>query len=106
MTYGTLNASVPVLQKLVKQNLHLRQAYQLTKIANRANEELVFFDTKYKEIIKSDKPDGEKIKMINELLNFEVEWELEPLTLSLDDDLVLSAADLEASRGLIEIREN
>ena len=44
--------------------------------------------------------------MINELLNFEVEWELEPLTLSLDDDLVLSAADLEASRGLIEIREN
>ena len=106
MTYGTLNASVPVLQKLVKQNLHLRQAYQLTKIAKRANEELVFFNTKYEEIIKSDKPDGEKIKMINELLNFEVEWELDPLTLSLDDDLVLSAADLEASQGLIEIREN
>ena len=106
MTYGTLNASVPVLQKLVKQNLHLRQAYQLTKIAKRANEELAFFNTKYEEIVKSDKADAEKIKMINELLNFEVEWELDPLTLSLDDDLVLSAADLEASRGLIEIREN
>ncbi len=106
MTYGTLNASVPVLQKLVKQNLHLRQAYQLTKIAKRANEELVFFNTKYEEIIKSDKPDGEKIKMVNELLNFEVDWNLDPLVFSIDDDLMLSASDLDAANGLIEIKEN
>lgn len=105
MTYGTLNASVPVLSKLVRQNLHLRQAYHLTKIARRANEELVFFQSKHMEIMKSDKPDEEKIKMMNELLNFEVEWDLEPLVLSLDDDLMLSASDLDAARGLIEIKE-
>ena len=105
MTYGTLNASVPVLRKLVKQDLHLRQAYQLTKIAERANNELAFFNSKYEEIAKSDKPDEDKIKMLNELLNFEVEWPLDPVVFMLDDDLRLSASDLDAAKGLIEIKE-
>ena len=106
MTYGMLNASVPVLQKLVNQNLHLRQAYQLTKIAKRANEELAFFGSRYAEIMNSDKPNEDKIKMMNELLNFEVDWDLEPIVFSIDDDLMLSAADLDKTQGLIEIREN
>ena len=105
MTYGTLNASVPVLRKLVKQDLHLRQAYQLTKIAERANNELAFFNSKYEEIVKSDKPDEDKIKMLNELLNFEVEWPLDPVVFMLDDDLRLSASDLDSAKGLIEIKE-
>ena len=106
MTYGTLNASVPVLSKLVGQNLHLRQAYQLTKIAKRANEELAFFNARYNEIVKSGMEEDEKIKMMNELLNFEVEWNLDPLRLSIDDDLMLSAYDLGVCQGLIEIEEN
>lgn len=105
MTYGTLNASVPILRKLVKQDLHLRQAYQLTKIAKRANEELAFFGSKYAEIVNSDSPDEDKIKMMNELLNFEVDWNLEPVVFSIDDDLMLSAADLDIAQGLIEIKE-
>lgn len=106
MTYGTLNASVPVLQKLVGQNLHLRQAYQLMKIVRRANEELVFFNAKHKEIMARNDTDEEKIKMLNELLNFEVEWKLDPLVFSINDDLMLSAYDLDVSKGLIEIEEN
>ena len=105
MTYGELNNAVPVMNKLVGQNLHLRQAYQLMKIAKKANEELDFFQTRHKEIILSDKDDDEKIKMMTELLNFEIPWTIEPLTLSINDDLILSAADLEAARGLIEIIE-
>lgn len=105
MTYGTLNASVPVLRKLVKQDLHLRQAYQLTKIAERANNELAFFNSRYEEIMKSDKPDEEKIKMMNELLNFEVDWPLDPVVFTFDDDLRLSAADIDTAKGLIEIKE-
>lgn len=105
MTYGTLNASVPVLQKLVGQNLKLRQAYQLTKIVKKVNEELVFFRDKYTEIGNSDASDEEKIKMINDLLNFEIDWTLEPVVLTLEDDISLSAADIDSSRGIIEISE-
>ena len=107
MTYGTLNASVPVLRKLVKQNLHLRQAYQLMKIATRANDELLFFNKKYEDIMTGQYSESEKTKMIDELLNFEVDWDLEPVVLDIDDDrLMLSAQDLGVSIGLIEIKEN
>lgn len=105
MTYGTLNASVPVLQKLVRQNLKLRQAYRLTKIVSKVNEEMAFFEEKYKEIGASDASDEEKIKMINDLLNFEVDWTLEPVVLTLDDDISLSAADIDVTKGIIEISE-
>lgn len=105
MTCGTLNASVPVLQKLVGQNLHLRQAYQLTKIVKKINEEMGFFQSKYAEIMNSDKPDEDKIKMADELLNFEVDWPLDPIVFTLDDDVRLSAADLDVAQGLIEIKE-
>lgn len=105
MTYGTLNASVPVLRKLLNQNLHLRQAYQLTKIAKRANEELAFFHSKYEEILASGKGEEERIKMVNELLNFEVDWNLDPLVFSIDEDLMLSASDIDTAKGLIEIKE-
>ena len=105
MTYGTLNASVPVLQKLVGQNLHLRQAYQLTKIVKKLNEEMGFFQSKYAEIMKSDKSDEDKIKMADELVNFEVDWPLDPVVFTFEDDVRLSAADLDVAQGLIEIKE-
>lgn len=107
MTYGILNASVPVLRKLIGQNLHLRQAYQLMKIVKKANEELVFFNRRYDRIMAQEEAsEDEKIKMINELLNFEVDWDLDPLVLYTDDDnLMLSAHDLDVSSGLIEIKE-
>ena len=105
MTYGTLNASVPVLQKLVGQNLHLRQAYQLSKIVKKLNEEMTFFRAKYEEILSGNESEDNKIKMVNELLNFEVDWPLDPLVLSLDDEVRLSSNDLEIAQGLIEVRE-
>ena len=106
MTYGTLNASVPVLRKLIGQNLHLRQAYQLQKIIKQANEELAFFYSKFDEIKMSNSTEEERTKQLTELFNFEVTWNLDPLVLSLDDDLMLSAHDLDVSEGLIEIKEN
>lgn len=105
LKYGQIVGAVPVLQKLVAQPLHLRQAYQLSKIAKKADEELVFFRMKHEEIMKSDGEQAEKIKMVNELLGFEVDWELEPLKLSVDDNIELSAIDLANSEGLIEISE-
>ena len=106
MTYGTLNASVPVLRKLVTQNLHLRQAYQLAKIVQRVNEELDFFIPRYNEIMNGSDPDEEKIKMMNELLNFEVDWPLDPVVFTFDDDIRLSVSDIDTAKGLVEIKED
>lgn len=103
MTYGSILAAAPVLQKLVGQNLHLRQAYMLTRIVKKINEELEFFNLKRNEIAESDRSDEDKIKMMNELLNLEIDWIIGPLELNLDDDIRISAADLDSAKGIIEI---
>ena len=93
------------LQKLVGQNLHLRQAYQLSKIVEKANKELKFYSDKNAEIMASGNTNEEKIKMVNELLSFEIDWAIDPLVLSVNDNIELSAQDLANSEGLIEISE-
>lgn len=105
MTYKEILLASSTLQKLVGQNLHLRQAYQLTKIVEKINGELEFFTAKNAEIMASGKSDEEKIKMVDELLGLEIDWGLDPLVFSIEDDIKLSANDLENSRGIIEIKE-
>jgi hypothetical protein len=43
--------------------------------------------------------------MMNELLNFEVDWPLDPVVFTFDDDIRLSASDIDTAKGLIEIKE-
>ena len=105
MTYANILAAASVLQKLIHEPLHLRQAYHLTKIVSRANEELEFYQRKQKEIMAGDFDDKERAKKMNELLNFEIDWPLEPLLLSLDDDIRLTSNDLIVSKGIIEVSE-
>ena len=105
MTYKTILSAMMALQKLVGQNLHLRQAYQLSKIVEKANKELKFYSDKNAEIMASDKTNEEKIKMVNELLDLEIDWGLDPIVFSLDDNVKLSADDLLSSHGIIEIQE-
>ena len=105
LKYGQLLGAVPVLQKLVAQPLHLKQAYQLSKIAKKADEELAFFRSKHEAIMNSGDKEAEKIKMVNELLSFEIDWSIDPLVLSVNDNIELSAQDLANSEGLIEISE-
>ena len=105
MTYGSVLASASVLQKLINQPLHLRQAYQMTKIARRINEELDFFYAKKDEIDKMECTDEEKIEKMNELVNLEIDWDLEPVRLSPEDKLELSASDLEMANDVIKVEE-
>ena len=105
MTYGTIVSSVQIFQKLVQQPLPLRKAYQLSVMARKMDEELVFFRQKYGEITESSLTDEEKNEKVNELLNFEIEWTFEPLQLSANDDIKLSANDIDNTRGLIEITD-
>lgn len=103
MTYGPIVASAQIFQKLVQQPLPLRKAYQLSVLARKMDEELVFFRQKYDEIMHGSLTDAEKSEKVNELLNFEIEWDFEPLQLSVNDDIKLSANDLNQTSGLIEI---
>lgn len=105
MTYGMIVSSVQIFQKLVQQPLPLRKAYQLSTMARKMDEELVFFRQKYGEITESSLTDEEKNEKVNELLNFEIEWTFEPLQLSANDDIKLSANDIGNTRGLIEITD-
>ena len=103
MKYGTLVASVPVFQSLVSQPLPLRKAYQMSVMVRKINEELEFFRHKRDEILGSDMSEQEKNDKMDELLNLEIDWQLDPLELSLDDDVKLSASDLDMAEGLIKV---
>lgn len=105
ITYGIMLASTHALQSLVGQSLPLKQSYRLSKIVKAVNEELDFFRQKRDEILGSDSSEKEKNEKLNDLLNFEVDWTLEPVVLTLEDDISLSAADIDSSRGIIEISE-
>lgn len=105
MKYGPIVSSVQIFQKLVQQPLPLRKAYQLSVMARKMDEELVFFRSKYQEIMESALSDAEKSAKVEELLNFEIEWDLEPLQLSANDDIRLSANDIDKAAGLIEITD-
>ena len=105
MKIGQLLASVKTLQKLVEQPLHLRQAYQLSKIANKVNTELNFFETKRDQILNSDLTEEEKMEKMNELINFEVDWDVDPVVFKFDDNILLSAFELDSCQGMIEIEE-
>lgn len=105
ITYGTMLASVHALQALVGQSLPLRQSYRLSKIVKFVNEELDFFRNKRDEVLSLDISENEKNEKLNDLLNFEVDWTLEPVVLTLDDDISLSAADIDVTKGIIEISE-
>jgi hypothetical protein len=106
MKYGTLVASVRVMRELIVQPMPLRTAYALHKITTKMDEELGFYTKKHNEIAQSELSEEEKTRQITELLNMDIEWDLAPVHLSLNDDIRLSAADIDAAKGLIEFDED
>lgn len=79
------------IQKLIRQDLPLRQAYELMKLTDVINFHLEFYGN---EIAKFD-PEQEPEKLA-ELNSMEIESPLaEKLSISLDGDLRLSATDVK-----------
>lgn len=105
MIYEKLVLSVPAMQKLAGQDLPLSIAYRLKKMTSRIDEELVFFRMRHGEIMKSAVTDEEKGALIAELMNFEIDWDPEPIRIPFDTDIRLSCADLSALDGLVEFYE-
>ena len=105
MKYEKIVLSVPALQKLAAQNLPMPIAYRLKKMTARVNDELVFFRMRHREITESDAADEEKGALVAELLNFETDWDPEPLRIPVDTDISLSCSDLNALEGMVEFYE-
>ena len=87
------------LQKLVAQDLPIRTAYQLMKLTDECNRHLGFYGG---ELAKFDPArDPERLK---ELDNMEIDIDAERITISLDGDLKISAADVKMLLPLIEFQ--
>lgn len=93
-----VNARAP-LQKLVTQDLPIREAYGLMKFTELCNEHLSFYG---QELAKFN-PDAQPDRM-KELEEMDI-GTLEKITVTLNDGVRLSASDLKALEPLIIFRE-
>lgn len=105
MKFKKLVEAVPALQKLAAQQLPLSLAYRLAKTIGKINEELAFFGVKHRQIAETEASEEEKAALFEELMDFETDWNPEPLRIPADTNVVLSCYDIQSLDGLIEIYE-
>ena len=105
MRYRKIVAAVPALQKLSAQQLPLSLAYRLAKTVGKLNEELAFFGVKHKKIAEAEASEEDKAALFEELMDFETDWNPEPLRIPADANVVLSCYDIQSLEGLVEIYE-
>ena len=116
MTLRNIVKSAPVLQKLTTQELSVAQLYRASKLVKAVNEELAIYDAGRRELIERHcEKDGDKMKYrdgtgvafnreLQELLDVEVELNAKPLVLTERDNIRLTLCDMDAVKGLVEIK--
>ena len=107
MNYQRFIATIPAFQKLVIQDLPLPVAYKLSKLVRKVNEELEFFQAENAKIRKKhEDPNSPGIKEDTDaLLGLNVEWDVPPIEIKLDDNLRLSCSDIDALDGFVIFKE-
>lgn len=86
------------LQKLLGQDLPLRQAYQVMQLVEKCNPNLMFYANE----LKKAGEDEEKIKALNE---YSIEMDLEKIRIPLDTDIRLTASDVKFLSPFVEFYE-
>ena len=104
MTLYNILAAKNGIQKLVGQDLPLKTAYRLSKIVRRVNEELDFFREKEAEL-KAKHEYKVPANEYEELLRLEIDWDEPKVEIPLDENVSLSAADVEALDEFVEFKE-
>lgn len=107
----------PALEKIASVDLPLKLLYSLTKLMEKLEREMRFFnDERDKLIIKYGEQEedgtfripGDKVAEFqlhaSELADIDVEWDIAPIVLPLIDDLKLSYHELKMLEGFIELR--
>ena len=99
---GNLIDAVPALRKLNSLDLPLKTSYKVYKLVEEVNKSLGFFTEKREKIQKkADNQDAE----LRELVNQEEEISSGKITITLTDDVKLSAADISALLPFIDFEE-
>lgn len=109
---------VPILQKLGRQEMSVRTLYNLSKMLNKLEEYLQFYEAESSEIRRKycEKKDGKAVPRagmenkvndrFRELLEFEVDLDgLEPVVIPADEGIRLSYNDLQLVREFVRIGE-
>lgn len=104
MKLGTIINAIPALQKLSQCNLTLRTAYNVKKLLRAAEDEIELFQGETQKIIASPElTEKEKIKRTDELLAFEIDTEINPVVISLSEDVIITPNDLSLLEDFIEL---
>lgn len=90
------------LRKLIGQDLSLKTAYRLSLLVDGMNKHLSYFDRNREKIAPlADKGDAE----LDALLQEEVDFHPEKVTVSLDEGVKLSTSDVMNLREFVEFEE-
>lgn len=118
MKIHELLAALPALQKLGKQDLPLRTLYKVSRVLNKLDENIEFYNKRREELIVKycvvsggkytarDECAEEFNTKFTELLNLEVEVEEKlPVVLDPSENITLSYNDLTSLKHIIEFKE-
>ena len=105
----------PSLQKLATQELSIKTLYEVSKLLDKLDEELVFYNKQRDKILEKHcdiegnqyKPREAEIEQLNakmqELLEMEIGYEVKEVAISINEDVKLSYNDLVQLRGFVKI---
>jgi hypothetical protein len=105
----------PSLQKLATQDLSIKTLYKVSKLLDKLDEELVFYNKQRDKILAKHcdiegnqyKPREAEVEKLNaemqELLNMEIEYEVKEVAIDVNEDVKLSYNDLVSLRGFVRI---
>lgn len=105
------------MEKLAAKELPLKTAHRLWKMVTAMNEHLQFFEHKRVAILETyGEVNGGKYvpkegtgntmnDKILELLNMEIEWDMEPVEISVEENIRVTTADITALEPFVKFRE-
>lgn len=111
-----VDAKAP-LTRMIDKELPLKTAHALWKIITKANESLGFFETKRRSILQTygeenagryvpkEGMENDMHAKILELLDMEIEWDAEPVGISVEENIRLTTADITALEPFVRFKE-
>ena len=119
MKLGKIINALPALQKLAGEDLTIKTLYRVSKLMQRLEKEIDFFNAErnktIEELCVKEKGAQYKIpeenrealdKRLEDLSNVDIEPEIEPTKISSDENMRLSYNDLKALEGLVLIYDS
>ena len=102
-TIKTILDSTSAMNKLIKQDLTLKTAYQLSILVDKLNPQINFFNSRREILLNKKGPELDK--EVEELLKMDVEIDIDRITVPLDENAKLTVLDLRALSAFVEFKE-